>query len=141
MKDCSAFIAVVSSQSKPFIYLLLPLSLPPSLAPFFLCISFPPSLHPSLLPLPLSLPLFPLPSFPSVCDDHHFKDEYLFYRFKNDEKPKSPKVRSASRKKVGTGTEDSGSYGEPTENRTSGNSWESVEVPPTPPPEEPESDE
>ena len=24
---------------------------------------------------------------PTVCDDHHFKDEFLYYRFKNDEKP------------------------------------------------------
>ena len=25
------------------------------------------------------------PFSPSVCDDHHFKDEFLFFRFKNDE--------------------------------------------------------
>ena len=34
----------------------------------------------------------PPPSFPgplSVCYDHHFKDDYLFYRFKCDEKDKS----------------------------------------------------
>ena len=24
---------------------------------------------------------------PTVCEDHHFKDEFLYYRFKNDEKP------------------------------------------------------
>ena len=34
---------------------------------------------PSFTSLPPSLP----PSI--VCDDHRFKDEYLFFRFKNDE--------------------------------------------------------
>ena len=51
------------------------------------------SIHNSILPLPLPLPppppLLPslsLPTPPSVvCNDHHFKDDFLFYRFVNDD--------------------------------------------------------
>lgn len=32
-----------------------------------------------------------------VCDDHHFKDEYLFFRFKNDD----PKSQKSFGKRVG----------------------------------------
>lgn len=38
--------------------------------------------------------------FKHVCDDHHFKDEYLFYRFKNDDKTKTNKPsKKADQKK------------------------------------------
>jgi len=65
--------------------------------------------------------------FRHVCDDHHFKDEYLFFRFKNDEK-KSPllKVKKPSKKsKNGGKDEESSSYGDSSEHRGSGSSWDS----------------
>ena len=50
------------------------------------------------------------PNFRTVCDDHHFRDEHLFYRFKNDEteakkfsdvlsllKSMSPRVRRSTK--------------------------------------------
>jgi len=71
---------------------------------------------------------------PVVCDDHHFKDEGLFYRFKNDDKQqKSPKLRDRLNSKKGSkygkehrrGEEDSGSTGDQNEHRGSGGSWDS----------------
>lgn len=66
---------------------------------------------------------------PSVCDDHHFKDEFLYYRFKNDEKTKtsvrdrlSSSHKSKSKHKH-LGEEDSGSTGD--DHRESGGSWDS----------------
>ena len=70
----------------------------------------------------------------TVCDDHHFKDEYLFYRFKNDEGGKSPKLKdrlgsigkkSTKKNRDGQGKdEDTSSYGDSTsEHRASGSSW------------------
>ena len=68
-----------------------------------------------------------------VCDDHHFKDETLFYRFKNDEKTKqSPRTRDRFSSKKGSkrsqqsqGDEDSGSTGDSNDHRESGGSWDS----------------
>lgn len=63
----------------------------------------------------------------AVCDDHHFKDETLYYRFKNDEKVKnSLRVRdrhsSKSKAKHPAGEEDTGSTGD--DHRESGGSWD-----------------
>ena len=60
-------------------------------------------------------------------DDHHFKDEFLFYRFKNDDKQKSPKFRErlALRKSSKRQNDETGSQGDPSENRASGGSWDS----------------
>ncbi len=66
-----------------------------------------------------------------VCDDHHFKDEGLFFRFKNDDKSKSPKLRDRLNSKKGSkykdrrGEEDTGSTGDHNEHRESGGSWDS----------------
>ena len=69
--------------------------------------------------------------FVTVCDDHHFKDEGLFFRFKNDEKLKSPRLRDRLNSKKGSKynkehrEEDAGSTGDQNENRESGGSWDS----------------
>jgi hypothetical protein len=68
--------------------------------------------------------------FRHVCDDHHFKDEFLFFRFKNDDKPRSPLPKKNSRRNTkggGGNSDDSGSVGEPSDNRQSGSSWGSGE--------------
>ena len=74
-----------------------------------------------------------------MCDDHHFKDEYLYYRFKNDDQSKRQKIFGRSKKRTGSvlsttgGSDDSisnysehresfGSYEESGENLTSGDS-------------------
>ena len=105
------------------------------LSPLPLPLPFPLPLSPPLLvPLyPLSLPLPPYNQH-TVCDDHHFKDEFLFYRFKNDEKPRSPIPKKNSRRNTkggggGGNSDDSGSVGEPSDNRQSGSSWGSGEDP------------
>ena len=42
---------------------------------------------------------------PTVCEDHHFKDEFLYYRFKNDEKPsKNALGRLKKSKRPGSAT-------------------------------------
>ena len=63
----------------------------------------------------------------AVCDDHHFKDEGLFYRFKNDEKVKSPRLRDRLSSKKGPRyyREDTGSTGDSNNHRESGGSWDS----------------
>ena len=68
-----------------------------------------------------------------MCSDHHFKDEHLFYRFKNDEKSHRSKAkfrdrlrtRSSSKKSQRGEDDDAGSVGS-SENRESGGSWDSV---------------
>ncbi len=63
--------------------------------------------------------------FLSVVGDHHFKDEFLFFRFKHDDKSKNfrERIRSRTASKKSTRSEDdTGSVG----NRGSGSSWESV---------------
>ena len=78
----------------------------------------------------------------TVCDDHHFKDEHLFYRFKNDEKQKpSPRLKDRlGSKKNSKKFDDSGSTGDSNENRASGSSWDSS-FSETPPRGTPELDE
>lgn len=80
---------------KPYHNPILP-PLSPSLPPPLLSLPLPPS------PPSVSLPSSPcLPSFPSVslspsavCNDHHFKDDFLFYRFVNDDStPRSIKEK------------------------------------------------
>ena len=92
--------------------------------------------------LPPSLP----PSLLTVCDDHHFKDEYLFYRFKNDEKPShSPRlgsrlgIKKSSSKKTRS-EDDAGSQGS-MESRGSGASWDSLSTGEVPARRSPEADE
>ena len=92
-----------------------------------------------------------------VCDDHHFKDEFLFYRFNNDEKPsyRSPTLKrdsqKHSRKNRGRGdggeggggnggSDDSGNYNESSENQHSDGSVGSRDTP-TPLQESVETDE
>lgn len=66
----------------------------------------------------------------TVCDDHHFKDEMLFYRFKNDDKTRhSPRLRDRLNSKKGSKKagkeEDAGSTGDSNDRRESGGSWDS----------------
>lgn len=73
--------------------------------------------------------LFPI----AVCDAHHFKDEVIFYRFRNDEKVKSSqrfRDRISSKKRnrnsqptQGGAGEDAGSTGD--DQNESGGSWDS----------------
>lgn len=57
----------------------------------------------------------------TVCDDHHFKDEFLYFRFRNDEPSKRKTAGNKIKKRVGSllgGTstatsEDTSSIGEP----------------------------
>ena len=85
-----------------------------------------------------------------VCNDHHFKDEFLFYRFSNDDDPslrsrtllkRDSRKQSHKKQKGGEGegagggggggatSDDSGSYNESTENRHSSSSFGSEDVP------------
>ena len=51
----------------------------------------------------------------TVCEDHHFKDEFLYYRFKNDEKPtKNALGRLKKSKRPGSGTLSTGEGNERT---------------------------
>lgn len=65
----------------------------------------------------------------AVCDDHHFKDEHLFYRFKNDEKGKGLNLRdrlnSKKSSKRNRSDDDTSSVGEASDHRASGSSFES----------------
>ncbi len=65
----------------------------------------------------------------SVVGDHHFKDEFLFFRFKHDDKNKKfrERIRSRTASKRSTRSEDdTGSGGSSIGNRGSGSSWGSV---------------
>ena len=76
-------------------------------------------------------PLLPPLNVPTVCDDHHFKDEFLFFRFKNDDKGKSPRLRArlglikGSSRRSNKEDDDTGSSHSSGENRASGASWDS----------------
>ena len=65
----------------------------------------------------------------TVCDDHHFKDEYLFYRFKNDEKGKGLNLRDRLNSKKGSkrnrSDDDTSSIGDGSDHRASGSSFDS----------------
>ena len=66
--------------------------------------------------------------FRHVCDDHHFKDEYLFFRFKNDEPPKrksGSKIKKRGSSVVSTSQDDNSSIGDSDNNRFSAGSYES----------------
>lgn len=66
----------------------------------------------------------------TVCDDHHFKDEFLYFRFRNDEPSKRKTAGNKIKKRVGSllatssTSEDTGSVGEP-DNRLSMTSYDS----------------
>ena len=68
----------------------------------------------------------------TVCDDHHFKDEYLFYRFKNDEKGKGLNLRdrlnSKKTSRRNRSDDDISSVGDSSDHRASGSSFDSVSV-------------
>ena len=68
----------------------------------------------------------------TVCDDHHFKDEQLFYRFKNDEKGKGLNLRDRLNSKKGSkrnrSDDDTSSIGEGSDRRASGSSFDSGSV-------------
>ena len=65
----------------------------------------------------------------TVCDDHHFKDEYLFYRFKNDEKGKGLNLRDRLNSKKGSkrnrSDDDTSSIGDGSDHRASSSSFDS----------------
>lgn len=67
-----------------------------------------------------------------MCDDHHFKDEHLFFRFKNDEKGKGLNLRdrlnSKKSSKRSRPDDDTNSVGDSSDHRASGSSFESVSV-------------
>ena len=67
--------------------------------------------------------------FPTVCDDHHFKDEYLFFRFKNDDKGKGLNLRDRLNSKKGSkrnrSDDDTSSIGDGSDHRASGSSFDS----------------
>ena len=54
-----------------------------------------------LLLLHIFIPLALLSHYP-VCDDHHFKDEYLFFRFRNDEPAKRKQGTTKGKKRMGS---------------------------------------
>ncbi len=73
--------------------------------------------------------------FSPVVGDHHFKDEFLFFRFKHDEKHKKFRERLRSRtasnsltasKRSTRSEDDTGSGGSSVGNRGSGSSWGSL---------------
>ena len=78
-----------------------------------------------------------------MCDDHHFKDEYLFFRFKNDDPRKKSfgKRIGVSRGKKGSIISSEDGHSRTSENRHSDGSYSSsntsdhLGVSGTPPPD------